>query len=221
MNAHLLIGFTGAPGVGKDTCALLLQQGHGFRVNAFAEALRDEVAQAWHVDKRMLTDPATKELAIPAFAVGNCNDPSFIARMHELGESLHEARSARWALQRWATEYRRAMQPDYWVGAVERWIGNRRGLGMHRLALTDVRFPNEESMLRRHGGFIVRVHRPELAPRMARDTSAHISEQLQKGIAADADVVNDGDIDALHLELVRVLRTLGLHDFPEAEPEAA
>jgi hypothetical protein len=220
----LLLGFTGRAGAGKDTCAQLLQA-HGFASIAFGDALRAEVAEAWRIDLRMLTERATKEWPIEALAVGRCTSAAFVraawAAQHGTGdlESLEDAeafaawlaepRSPRWVLQRWGTEYRRAEQLSYWVDIVARWVGRQReqALQAHRPALlcvTDVRFPNEAGVVRALGGHVVGVHRPEL-PTMADDTADHPSEQA---LPVSAEVHNDGDLDHLHAELARVIDTL-------------
>jgi len=228
----MLLGFTGRAGSGKDTCAELLQA-HGFLSIAFGDALRAEVAEAWRIDMRMLTERATKEWPIEALAVNRCTDAGFVraawvaqggpGELDDLDAAeayaawLAEPRSPRWVLQRWGTEYRRAEQPSYWVDIVARWVGRQReqALQAHRPALlcvSDVRFPNEAGVLRALGGHVVQVHRPELPP-MADDTAQHDSEQT---LPASAVVHNDGDLDHLHAELARVLDTLPRHRRPAA-----
>ncbi|HET7867155.1 MAG TPA: hypothetical protein VFL86_22360 [Burkholderiaceae bacterium] len=77
MTAPITIGLTGQPGSGKDTCAQALAP-YGFAAVAFADALRLEVAQVWHLDPRMLTDRATKEVAHPALWIAHCTDKRFL-----------------------------------------------------------------------------------------------------------------------------------------------
>jgi hypothetical protein len=199
---RMLLGLTGQPGSGKDSCAAALDA-HGFRPIAFADALRHEIADAWRVDVRMLTDRVTKETALPALAIGMCGEPRFLHWAVFHGHSLHEPRSPRWVLQRWGTEFRRSQDPDYWVRQVERWIGRRTGLGHTRFVITDVRMDNEAALVRRLGGRLVRVHRP-FGPPMAADTAGHSSE-AHASLAAHAVIHNDGSLDALRAEVVRVL----------------
>jgi hypothetical protein len=69
-------------------------------------------------------------------------------------------------LQWWGSEYRRSIDPDYWVRQLAQTIE----LEKPEIALiTDVRFPNELSFVHEHGE-AVRVDRPGLPP------STHISE---------------------------------------------
>lgn len=212
MTAPLIIGLTGRPGSGKDSCAQALVP-YGFAAVAFADALRLEVAQAWQLDPRMLTDRATKEVAQPVLAIEHCTDARFLHWAAFHGHSLHAARSPRWLMQRWGSEFRRAQDPAYWVRQVEQWIAQQRGHGRQRFVVTDVRMPNEADLVRRLDGYVVRVHRPEL-PTMAADTAGHISE-AHGTLLVDAVIHNAGSLHALAGEVHRVLYCV--LDLPLAE----
>ena len=204
----LIIALTGRPGAGKDSIADVLAPQQGFVRIAFADALRREVAEAWRIDLRMLTDRPTKELELPALAAGMCSDPAFMRWVADGGDSLTAPRSPRWTLQRWAS-FKRQFTPDYFARIVERWIRRQLGSGWNRIVITDLRDPVEEAMLRRLGAKVVRVHRPELAA-MPADTAMHVSEQHHR-IKADADILNDGSMQALAdavLECVGLLEVL-------------
>jgi hypothetical protein len=202
MSGRLVIGLTGHPGSGKDTCAQLLTS-HYFQSVAFADALRLEVAKAWRVDVRMLTNRATKEVPMPAFDIGLCGEPDFLNWAMQQGHNLLQPRSARWVLQHWGTEFRRSQDPDYWVRQVERWVQRMTGLGRLYFVITDVRMANEAQLVRRLGGKLVRVHRPDLPP-MAADTAGHSSE-AHGDLDVDAVIHNDGSLQALEAEVLRVL----------------
>jgi len=201
-----LIGLTGPAGSGKDSAADALRP-HGYQSIAFADALRAEIAAAWRVDQRLLSDRATKELPLPALAIGMCCEPAFLHWAVYHGHSLHEPRSARWLMQRWGTEFRRSSNPDYWVHVVRHWVRRQTGIGCNRLIVTDVRMPNEAAFIRSVGGRIVRLHRPELV-RLAPDTQAHASEWLANAVDADTVVHNEGPLHALPAEVERAVFTL-------------
>ena len=204
----LIIALTGRPGAGKDSIADVLAPQQGFARIAFADALRREVCEAWRIDLRMLTDRPTKELELPALAAGMCSDPAFMRWVADGGDSLTAPRSPRWTLQRWAS-FKRQFTPDYFASIVERWIRRQLGSGWTRIVVTDLRDPVEAAMLRRLGAKVVRVHRPELAA-MPADTAMHVSEQHHR-IKADADILNDGSMQALAdavLECVGLLEVL-------------
>ena len=200
----LILALTGRPDVGKDTIGEALQQ-QGFARVAFADALRREVAEAWRIDPRILTDRATKEWPLPALAAGMCSDPGYMRWVADSGESLTEPRSPRWTLQQWATHKRRFI-PDYYARIVERWIGRQSGCGWSRIVVTDLRDAVEEAMLRRLGAIIVRVHRPDATPLPA-ETAAHTSEQHAR-IRQHADIVNDGSLHALAEAAFRLVEQL-------------
>lgn len=203
---QMLLGLSGRAGAGKDTCAELLVQ-QGFRSVAFADALRLEVAEAWRIDPRMLTDRSTKEWAIPALAVANCAEPTFILTMERLGEDIEVPRSARWVLQRWGTEYRRALDSSYWVDRALERIARLRAAGWHRICITDVRFSNEAMVVDSLGGAVVRVVRPEL-PTLEAAAATHASEA--EALPHSGGIVhNDGTREQLHEELLRVLQIIG------------
>jgi len=202
---QLLLGFSGRAGAGKDTCAEMLLA-NGFRRVAFADALREEVASAWRFDVSMLTDRSTKEWPIPALAIGNCADAGFVEAMQGRGEDLAAPRSARWVLQRWGTEYRRAANDRYWIDQALTRIGRMRASGYHRICITDVRFANEASAIDALGGKVVQVVRPDL-PALDREAAEHASES--GALPSVAAVHNDGNFEQLQLELARVVASLG------------
>jgi hypothetical protein len=201
----MLIGLTGAPLAGKDTTAHILAAA-GFISVAFADALRVELAHAWQVDPRLFTTRETKEEPTDALAIQLCSDAGFLRLAAAQGWDAAAPRSPRWALQRWGTEYRRGQRPDYWTMRVEHWVHAQRLAGRRHIVVTDVRFPDEAESLRRLGGWLVRVHRPALAG-MTDETRGHVSETHNQ-LQADADIHNDGDLEHLTAEAVRVLRGL-------------
>lgn len=227
MPPQLLLGFTGAAGAGKNTCADLLEY-YGFHAVAFADVLRAEVAEAWRIDLRMLTDRATKEWDIPALAIGNCADSAFVVAMHTVGHDTATPRSPRWIMQHWGTEFRRAQNADYWTWHVAKWVRRMHGSGYWRLCITDVRFANEAQLIETMGGRMVEVLRPNASGSLADGTARHISESRAHLLAnREASVVhNDGGMEHLHAELVRVIMDLASPDaqaarapwFPAGEP---
>jgi hypothetical protein len=190
-----LIAFTGKPGAGKDSAAAVLVNHCRFRSIAFADALRREISAAWRIDERMLTHRPTKELPIPALAVGMCGDPAFIIWCVDAGESLHAPRSPRWVLQQWAT-FQRRWRPNCYADIVARWIRREAALGFQRFAITDLRDPVELHALLALGMplRVVRVH-SRAASTLAPDTAVHISERHH--IPGDLDLCNDGSLQAL------------------------
>lgn len=210
----MLIGLTGRAGAGKDSVAAILCAA-GYHSIAFADALRTEVAAAWSIDERLLTERSQKEVPVDALCVGRANNGNWLryATMRDRPLSLIEPRSPRWALQQWG-EFRRSAEPSYWVRHVSYWVQYRRQHGQRYLVVTDVRYRNELQMLQGLGGHLVRVHRPGSTP-LQPDTAGHDSEQ-HADLLADADIHNDGTLAALGAEVWRVVGQLAELSTPGA-----
>lgn len=199
-----LIGLTGHAGAGKDSVALVLCSA-GYRSVAFADALRIEVAAAWRIDPRLLTDRASKEVPQARLAVGHAEDARWLQWACVQGHNVLAPRSARWLMQHWGS-YRRAQHPDYWIRHVQVWMSQQWREGCNGLVITDVRMPNEAAALRAQGGRIVRVHRPGL-PALQADTAQHESEG-HTALQADADIHNSGTLAELAAETWRCMSAL-------------
>lgn len=203
----IVIALTGRPGVGKDTIADLIAPALGFQRVAFADALRREIAEAWRVPVAMLTDRATKEWDIPAFAVGMCADAGFMSWCNEQEISLHEPRSPRWVMQNWA-DYSRRYTPDRYAQIVARWIQRQIGSGWTRIVVTDLRHTVECEALEQFDAKIVRVVRPSAAA-LSTDTAAHSSER-HEWIVPHQVIHNTFDLPQLAWETLTVLRLFGV-----------
>lgn len=207
MRHFTLIALTGPAGAGKDSAADYLVQHAGFVKLAFADTLRAEVAEAFELLDQfsILTDRATKERPHDALALRHCRNFCFIGALamatHALvnSEWLDAPRSPRQILQWWGTEFRRAGDPDYWTHALASRIGVRRGNGEQRMVITDCRFANELRFVQQMGGRLWRLDRPGLVPVEGSHASA-IGLPLD---AANATVQNDGDLDALRVDVLR------------------
>lgn len=200
----MLIGLTGAAGAGKDSAAAVLCSA-GWHSVAYADALRIEVAAAWRVDVRLLTDRQRKEAPQPALCVGHGMDADWLRYAAVHGYNLLTPRSPRWVLQQWGS-WRRQQDPQHWIRHVMVWISHELRNGNRNLVVTDVRHENEAQALRQLGGHIVRVHRPGLAA-LPPDTAGHESEQHGQ-IRADADLYNAGELRHLAAEVWRVVQDL-------------
>jgi riboflavin transporter FmnP len=70
------------------------------------------------------------------------------------------------------------------------------------LLIPDVRYANEAELIREVGTLIIKGG----AGTLTGDAANHISEQLQ--VKADFVVINDKDLDHLHGEAQRILKTI-------------
>lgn len=95
-------------------------------------------------------------------------------------------------LQWWGTQWRRSQDPLYWIKQMERKLEFAHHFCDTGI-ITDVRFPNEADMVRRHNGLIVRVIRPCLE-----STDTHESETAMDHYPVDKVLVAD-NLDGLRL----------------------
>ena len=179
---EVFVGFSGYARSGKDTAAACLLD-HGFARGAFADKIRAALVALDPIvdDGRRLSEIEGAIVQIPS-------GPT-------VSEEAKQHPEVRRLLQRLGTEDgRKTIGEDVWVKALL-------GAGMPtRLAITDVRFPNEGDAIRALGGLVVRVERPGVGP-----INGHESETALDGYDFDLVVVNDGTLDELADEMEAVL----------------
>ena len=169
-----LIGIAGRARSGKDTVANFIVAAIGGYRYSFADPIRAMLAPLG-VD---MSDPywqARKEEPIPALGV-----------------------SPRRMMQTLGTEWgRQLINPDLWlIMAHQRLLQN--GPGM---IIPDVRFDNEAAWIRKHGGRIIHVIRPE-----TKAVEAHASEDGIEMQDTDARLFNSGTLEELQLSVRELLR---------------
>jgi hypothetical protein len=196
-----IIGICGLAGAGKDTIGDILQTHAGFRRLAFADALRGEICNAFRVEPLTLTRRETKELPMCELALGK--GPTEFAAMVLMAEEsagvpatrgafrawLEEPRSPRQILQWWGTQYRRAIDPDYWVRQLTAKLEYHMDEGERHFVITDCRFDNEVFALRARGAAIWRVVRLGKQPQDTHESATNGSQ-----FEPDVVILNDGDI---------------------------
>lgn len=193
-----VIGLTGPMGSGKDTVADLLTTHCGAYKLAFADALRGEISDAFNIETVFLTRRETKEHPLTALALAHCLDPMFVARMivqnHHFNDGpldLNTPRSPRQIMQWWGTEYRRALEPGYWVRkAAQRIRYMHQTLAARLIVITDVRFDDEAQLVRALGGQIWQIKRPGCEV----GSTAHVSEVTGEGFEPNQVINNDHDL---------------------------
>lgn len=127
-----LIGLTGKAGSGKDTCADHLVNIYGFQKLSWAAPLKQALAVMGFPEP---TDRTLKEKQIEGFDF-----------------------SWRQAAQALGTEWGRGLDPDIWVKIIERSLHDLANDSYAwNLVISDVRFENEATMIRRMGGRVVHI----------------------------------------------------------------
>lgn len=184
-----IIGLVGYKRAGKTTVAEILVEEHGFTELTFAGPLKR----------------ALREIN-PIFDVG---DWGATFRLGDLGMTEDELKSSAWG-----GEYRRllealgqsirAIDPDFWIKALEREVGEAVLVGgVKRIVISDVCFVNEAVAVEAMNGSLVTVSRPAAGPQGLE------SEELV-GLAnltwvPDHELDNDGAIDDLRAGVAAML----------------
>ena len=171
-----IIGIAGHARAGKDTVAQFIREAHHCMTYAFAEPL-----------KNMLKAVGLEEHELNGW------------RKDELNNDFQA--TPRHMMQTLGTEWGRdTVNSDIWVIAAAKRIQQ-----MHRsqpdatILVTDVRFQNEADFVRKHG-FLIHVERP--IQRI--DGSTHRSENRLSMLDSDYYIINNGDLDDLREESLRI-----------------
>lgn len=154
----MIIGVCGLIGAGKDTIADYLVNIHGFRRDSFAASLKDAVASVFGWDRDMLEGrtPSSREWREQLDAWWS----------NRLAQEI----TPRWVLQHWGTEvFRNNFHDDIWIASIE----NKLRQQQDDVIISDCRFPNEVSSIRRSGGYVIRVKRGD-DPRWLNDVQQHL-----------------------------------------------
>lgn len=177
-----IVGLVGPKRSGKDTaaCALIAQ---GWRRVALADPMRDFMLRL---------DP----LIAPGLRYSEVID----AHGYEVAKDTYP--EVRELMKRLGTEAGRyVLGENVWTDIASLRIAT----SDEPVVVTDVRFINEADILRRMGGLIVRVVRPDLG----RNTDMHQSETEQEEIRADYTLINGGTPEDLWAALLEVVSRNG------------
>ena len=205
----MIIGICGFIGSGKDTVADYLVNFHEFRRESFANTLKDACAAVFGWDRTML-EGRTKEAREWREQV----DPWWAERLNmpELTPRL--------MLQLWGTEVcRRGFHDDIWIASLE----NKLRTSKDDVVISDCRFPNEISSIKKAGGKIIWVQRGPLPEwyDLAVQENLHGSETAKfelikrkvhasetSWVGTDFDVIldNNGTIDDLYKQVKNLLQ---------------
>lgn len=169
-----LIGIAGRARTGKDTVANFIVAAIGGYRYSFADPIR--------------------AMLIPLGV--DMHDPYWQERKEDIIPALGV--SPRRMMQTLGTEWgRQIINPNMWlIMAHQRLLSN--GPGM---VISDVRFENEAAWVRKHGGRIIHVIRPE-----AKVVEAHASEDGIEMLDIDSQLFNSGTLEELQLTVRELLR---------------
>ncbi|WP_312299161.1 deoxynucleotide monophosphate kinase family protein [Stutzerimonas nitrititolerans] len=177
---HLLIGLHGLARTGKDTAAAYLTAQFALYSYAFADPLKAAIAQLFNLTHEHM-EGTLKEALLPGIG-----------------------KSPRQLMQLLGTEWgRQQVHPELWLLLAQQNIGYQLEVDQSHyngVVIRDVRFENEAKWIRRQGGHVVHILRPD-----AQAVALHSSES---GIAIhdnDSVVHNEGTLDDLYRQLDRIM----------------
>jgi hypothetical protein len=184
----MLLGITGRKRAGKDTVASILARKYEFNVYSFATPLKKVCRDLFCLtDEQLYGTTLDKEHIDPRWGI-----------------------SARVIQQKFGTDLIRERLLQVFPELSEILNGESLWVYLMRLKLSqailplvisDVRFPDEERLIREFGGKIIRVNRS-----IEKDgTSEHISEHGQDQIRADFTLKNDGTIQELEQKITSLI----------------
>lgn len=176
----MIIGLVGYIGAGKGTVRDILVREHGYHGFAFADALKDAVAQIFVWPRQLLEGDSN--------ASRSFREKPDVWWSHKLGYEV----TPRLMLQKMGTEAcRHNIADNIWIAALEKRIQ-----GYEDIVISDVRFPNEIDFVRSVGGKVFQVCRGP-APTEAERAKMHISETAWYDYPVDMVIDNNGTLTDL------------------------
>lgn len=182
----MLIAFTGKKGHGKDTAAQVLIE-RGFTQVRFASPLKEML-------RTLLRYQGLDEETIHRMIEGD---------LKEQPCEYLRGQSPRHAMVTLGTEWGRDLiGGDLWCETFAYAIE-----AFDNVVCTDLRFLNEEEVIRRYEGVIIRIVNPWVSTDPGDN---HSSETEQDYICPDVTIVNDQDIETLHRRVLKYLKQEGI-----------
>lgn len=173
-----IIGLIGFKQVGKSTAAKYLQGKYDFSRHNFKDALVAEIKQNF--------PDLLRELSI-----------IYSMTVDELFENKPPAMRA--LMQNYGTQVRRGDRDLYWV---EQWVNGC--LALPKIVVDDVRFLNEAEAVKKLGGILIRLTRPDIT-----SGGTHSSETNQLEIVADHTIeCKAGEHETLYAALDKIILPL-------------
>lgn len=182
---HTIVGICGPKRSGKDSSAHVLCRDYQFTSRSFASFLK-EACQAIFMLSHEQLHGDQKEVLDPRWNV----TPRTI--LQRVGTDLF-----RHQLQEAIPELTLGDDKTLWCRCMRLWIQNLPT--PQRIVIPDVRFQDEEALVRSLGGIILRIHRAETSL-----SDSHVSETEQALIQADLTLENNGTLHELEEQMTIV-----------------
>lgn len=186
----MIIGLSGKIGSGKSTVSEVFKQ-NGFELDSFAKSLKDVTNSIFGFDREKLEgftsedriwretpDKKYSELLGNDFAPFSPRDALIL-----IGTTIG----------------RNIIHPNIWIQTVfNRYEQNKN----KNLLITDVRFPNEYEEIKKRGGFVIRINRPNIIYKN------HISECALDDYEFDYVIENDSTLEDLYKKINLCLQNI-------------
>lgn len=174
-----LIGIAGRANSGKDVVADFLCRQMDARIMRCADPIKETLNTLFGFPQGAWDDREWRRRVLPM-----------------IGKTPREL------AQTFGTDWgRQLVNEDIWVAdLVARW----RQAGCPLTVVPDVRFENEAEMIRKHGGLVLEIVRPDIEP----DAPEHISEAGLPEALIHQRLINDSTIAALELKAAACIREL-------------
>lgn len=187
----MIIGIHGTKGSGKDTIANCLIEHFEFTKHAFADSLKEAVANLFGISTEQVDDLKQPD------SIG-CKGHLIL----QINGTTEYDYTWREFLQRFGTEMgRNTFGRNFWVDLWEDYL-YRQSMQEDNVVAPDVRFQNEAAKIQELGGIIVRVTRPGYEP------DGHESEEPLPNIMMDAEITNNGTLEDLQVDVFELYKGL-------------
>ena len=163
-----IIGVSGRKYNGKDSIADYLVKNHGYIKLSFADQLKKALELLFNFDHDQLYG-SKKELVDEYWGYS----PRYL--MQYLGTQV----------------FRDTIDKDFWVKSLENNI--IKNYHDKKIVISDLRFTNEYNMIKKLGGYVIRVKRDSIS-----NLDQHESESMIDSLYYDFLIENNYDIDYLH-----------------------
>lgn len=179
----VVIGFVGKMGSGKTTAAKYLVDKIGYRRLRMADSLKRMLREGLGIDPEYI-DGELKNQPCPELC----------------------GRTARHAMVTLGTEWGRDLiNPNIWVNAVHKQLCEYMEEGHKNFVIDDIRFLNEAIWVRSLSNIVGQSYLIRIIRFDTENKSGHRSETEQDGIAEDATIYNNSDVEALYDNMLGTL----------------
>ena len=194
-----MIGMSGYAGSGKTAAAVYIESMFGYQRRHIAEPVRAMLAV-------LLRANGVPNGMIDRYLTGDLKDGVVIPEIGRTSRELQISLGTGWG--------REQVAQDLWVDTLDAMTEDE-----ERIQNDSVRFPNEENLVRRRGGFTILIERPGTGPAAFKWKrlgpilykwfgcmwGVHDSERVDR-LDPDVRIVNDGTLQDLYDQIDEVMR---------------